>query len=201
MTRVIGYGGGVDDERRADDSAAPTRAKTRSRISTKTSLFKSLTKDRTMETKGFVVPPGQGRVWNMAAGRSSALKLLGGETGESVMMFEETAPSGTQTTYHLHHDSDEVAYVLSGEITFKIGDEVTVGGPGTCAFMPRGLAHAWKNSGAETARVLFLYTPAGAGGFFEESQRLQRSYESFASKDVRAAYRRHRWEIVGPPPF
>jgi quercetin dioxygenase-like cupin family protein len=157
--------------------------------------------DRTMEAKGFVVPPGQGRVWEMAAGRSSALKLLGGETGESVTMFEETAPAGTQTTYHLHHDSDEVAYVLAGEISFKIGDEVTVGGPGTCAFMPRGLAHAWKNSGAETARVLFLYTPAGAGGFFEESQRLRRSYESFASGDVRAGYRRHRWEIVGPPPF
>ena len=34
-------------------------------------------------------------------------ELLGGETGESVMMFEETAPSGTETTYHLHHDSDE----------------------------------------------------------------------------------------------
>ena len=63
-----------------------------------------------MDTKGFVVPPGQGRMWEMAAGRSSALKLLGGETGDSVMMFEETAPSGTQTTYHLHHDSDEVAY-------------------------------------------------------------------------------------------
>jgi quercetin dioxygenase-like cupin family protein len=154
-----------------------------------------------METKGFVVPPGQGRVWEMTAGRSSALKLLGRETGENVMMFEETAPAGTQTTYHLHYDSDEVAYVLSGEITFKIGEEVTVGGPGTCAFMPRGLAHAWKNSGAGTAQVLFLYTPAGAGGFFEESQRLQRSYESFDSEDVRAAYRRHRWEIVGPPPF
>ena len=102
----------------------------------------------------------------MAAGRSSALKLLGAETGESVMMFEETAPSGTKTTYHLHQDSDEVAYVLAGEITFKIGKEVTVGGPGTCAFMPRGLAHAWKNSGAETARVLFLYTPGQGGRFF-----------------------------------
>ena len=97
-----------------------------------------------MEARGFVIPPGQGRVWEMAAGRSSALKLLGRETGESVMMFEETAPAGTQTTYHLHHDSDEVAYVLAGEITFKIGEEVTVGGPGTCAFMPRGLAHAWR---------------------------------------------------------
>jgi hypothetical protein len=29
-----------------------------------------------------------------------------------------------------------VAYALAGEITFKIGEEVTVGGPGTCAFMP-----------------------------------------------------------------
>jgi uncharacterized cupin superfamily protein len=48
-------------------------------------------------------------------------------------MFEETAPPGTQTNFHLHHASDEIAYVLSGEITFKIGDQITVGGPGTCA--------------------------------------------------------------------
>jgi hypothetical protein len=37
-----------------------------------------------MEAKGFVVAPGQGRVWKMAAGRSSALKLLGGETSEKL---------------------------------------------------------------------------------------------------------------------
>jgi quercetin dioxygenase-like cupin family protein len=154
-----------------------------------------------MEAKGFVVPPGEGRIWNSSPGRSEVLKLLGGETGESVMMFEETAPADTRTTYHRHHYSDEVAYVLAGEITFKIGEGVTVGGPGTSAFIPRGLAHAWKVTGSETGRILFLYTPAGAGGFFEESQRLQRSYESFDSEDVRAAYRRHRWEIVGPPPF
>jgi hypothetical protein len=47
----------------------------------------------------------------------------------------------------------------------------------------------------------FIPRPGRAGEFFEESQRLQRSYESFASEDVTAAYRRHRWEIVGPPPF
>src|ERR1700745_738842 len=137
-----------------------------------------------MEVRGFVVPPDQGRVVEMAAGRSSALKLLGGETGESVMMFEETAPAGTRTTYHRHHDSDEVAYVLAGEVTFKIGDQVTVGGPGTSAFIPRGLAHGGKGPGAETGRVLFLYTPAAAGEFFEESQRLQRSYASFDSEEV-----------------
>src|SRR6266699_142324 len=92
------------------------------------------------------VPPGQG---STSPGRSFSLKLRGGETGGSIMMFEETVPVGTKSTFHLHHDSDEVAYVLSGELTFKIGDQVTVGGPGTCACMPRGVPHAWKNTGWE----------------------------------------------------
>lgn len=55
------------------------------------------------------------------------MKLLGRETGESVMLFEETLPAGTTSLRHLHHDSDEVARVLAGEFTFKIGDEITVG--------------------------------------------------------------------------
>jgi hypothetical protein len=54
---------------------------------------------------------------------------VGGETGNSIMLFEETAPAGADTTFHLHHDSNEVAYVLSDEISFKIGDELTVGDP------------------------------------------------------------------------
>jgi quercetin dioxygenase-like cupin family protein len=74
--------------------------------------------------KGFVVPPGQGKVWNMAPGRSAALKMLNGDTADSVMMFEEVAPASTETPLHTHDDSDEVAYVLSGQITFKIGDEI-----------------------------------------------------------------------------
>ena len=55
---------------------------------------------------------------------------------------------------HVHRDSDEVALVLAGEITFKIGDEVSVGGPGTCAFFPRNVPHAWKSTGSKTGRVL-----------------------------------------------
>src|SRR6202030_2934881 len=121
-----------------------------------------------MDAKGFVLMPGGGSVLSMAPGRSAALKLLGRDTGDSIMLFEETAPAGTETTFHLHRDSDEVAYVLSGEITFKIGDEITVGGPGTSAFMPRDVSHAWKSTGAEPGRVLFLYTPGRAGGLFEE---------------------------------
>src|SRR5207249_4785896 len=95
-------------------------------------------------TKGFVVPAGGEKHLDMTEpGRFAALKLLGHETNESIMLFEETMPVGTKSLFHLHHDSDEVAWVLAGEITFKIGDDVTVGGPGTCAFFPRNVPHAW----------------------------------------------------------
>jgi quercetin dioxygenase-like cupin family protein len=99
---------------------------------------------------------------------------------------------------HLHHDSDEVAYVLSGEITFKIGDAVTVGGPGTCAFVPRDVPHAWKSTGAETGRVLFLYTPRRTGKLFEE---MAERPVVLNQQEFGAVAERHSWEIVGPPPF
>jgi quercetin dioxygenase-like cupin family protein len=130
-------------------------------------------------------------------GRFAALKLLGHETNESIMMFEETVPAGTASLHHLHRDSDEVAWVLDGEITFKIGDEVTVGGPGTCAFFPRNVPHAWKNTGSETGSVLFLYTPASAGAYVEEL--LERPPINDDEHDK--LRQRHRWEVVGPNPL
>ena len=119
-------------------------------------------------TKGIVVPAGGGKHYQDSPGRFFDLKLLADQTGGSIMLFEETVPAGTKSTHHFHHDSDEVVWVLEGEFTFKIGDEVTVGGPGTCAFMPRGVPHAWKSTGADTGRVLFLYTPGKAGDLIEE---------------------------------
>ena len=149
-------------------------------------------------TKGFVVPAGGGRHFaSPTPGRSFAMKLLGHETGESIMMFEETLPPGTASLYHLHHDSDEVAWVLAGEFTFKIGDEVTAGGPGTCAFMPRDIPHAWKNTGGETGRVLFLYTPAAAGGYIEALAQRRPSDDD----ERRQLLQRYRWEVVGPNPL
>jgi quercetin dioxygenase-like cupin family protein len=149
-------------------------------------------------TKGFVVPARGGKHFDMTSpGRFAALKLLGHETNESIMMFEETVPAGTASLHHLHRDSDEVAWVLDGEITFKIGDEVTVGGPGTCAFFPRNVPHAWKNTGSETGSVLFLYTPASAGAYVEEL--LERPPINDDEHDK--LRQRHRWEVVGPNPL
>jgi len=60
--------------------------------------------------------------------------------------------------------------------------------------VPRGVQHAWKNSGAEAGRVLFLYTPAAAGGLVEHQQR---THERAGAELLQ----RHGWEIVGPNPL
>jgi quercetin dioxygenase-like cupin family protein len=151
------------------------------------------------EEKGVAVAAGEGVVWDRGAGRAVTLKLQNDDTSASVVMFEETAPVGTVTDFHLHHESDEVAYVLAGEITFKIGDQVTIGGPGTCAFMPRGMPHAWKSTGAEPGRVLFLFTPGQAGRAFEEvAKRPNRPLSDRERAEIRE---RAGFETVGPPPF
>jgi quercetin dioxygenase-like cupin family protein len=148
---------------------------------------------RTMDATGTVTKPGQEPVLTMAPERFAALKLQNTQTRESVMMFEEIAPPGADTTMHLHRGSDETCYVLSGEITFRIGDAVMVGGPGTCAFMPRDAPHAWKNT--------FLYTPGRAGKLFEEMQQTGRTFATMSPDELMDCFARHGWEVVGPSPF
>jgi quercetin dioxygenase-like cupin family protein len=150
-------------------------------------------------SRGFVVPAGGGKHLDMSApGRFADLKLLRQHTADSIMLFEESLPAGTKSTFHLHHDSDEVAWVLEGEMTFKVGDQVITGGPGTCAFLVRNVPHAWKNSGSGIARVLFLYTPALAGGYLEEMLELP---SPMSAADQARLCKTYSWEIVGPNPL
>jgi len=105
-------------------------------------------------------------------------------------------PAGTKRWFHLHDNSDEVAWVLEGEFSFKIGDGESKGGPGTCAFMPRNVPHAWKNYGSTPGRVLFLYTPAIAGRFVE---RMMEGPKSQEERDKQL--KEYGWELLGPNPL
>lgn len=146
--------------------------------------------------KGVVVPPGGGKHLKEASGQVVSMKLFGRETGESMTLFEQTVPAGSRSSWlHLHRDSDEIAWVLEGEFTFRIGETVTTGGPGTCAFLPRNVPHAWKNSGTQPGRAVFLYTPAGAGHFVEEM------VERPGDGDLRKRLEESGWEVLGANPL
>lgn len=156
-----------------------------------------------MESNSVFTLPGTESVWAMGPGRSAALKLQNSQTGQSVMAFEEITPAGVETPLHLHRDSDEVMYVLDGQYLFQVGDHVSEGGPGACAFMPRGIGHAWKCVGPGDGRAFFLYSPGSAGRVFEEAARLNVAAPTSTDVDpqVEELLERFGWEIVGPPPF
>jgi hypothetical protein len=55
-----------------------------------------------------------------------------------------------------------------------------------------------KNTGSETGRVLFLYTPAAAGGYVEELLKRPGPINDDERNKLRERY---RWEVVGPNPL
>ncbi len=92
----------------------------------------------------------------------------GNETGGRYAMFEAIVPPGGGPPPHIHRQEDETFYVLEGEITFQVGEETVVAGPGTFVNMPTGNPHAFKNESEQTAKMLISYAPAGLEEYFFE---------------------------------
>ena len=117
---------------------------------------------------GRIVAPGAGPVWDMEPGRPTTFKLISEETGGSAAVFEESVPVGAGTPLHIHHASDELIHLLTGELTLKLGSRTTSIASGTWVFIPRGTPHGWRNSGTMTAHASFVFTPADSAKFFEQ---------------------------------
>jgi quercetin dioxygenase-like cupin family protein len=66
-----------------------------------------------------------------------------------------------------HHDFDETFYVLEGELTFRLGDDIFTRKSGELAFAPRGVPHTYANLSGAPARVLLVITPAGFERYFD----------------------------------
>jgi quercetin dioxygenase-like cupin family protein len=122
--------------------------------------------------KGYAVTSTEGPSWDMEPGRPAVFKLLSAATGDKIAVFEEVVPPGQGTPLHIHRTSDEVIYVLSGEFTFRLGDDQKQLTAGAWVFIPLGSVHGWRNSGTEDGRVFFIFTPGLGAKAFEE-MRLQ----------------------------
>jgi len=83
------------------------------------------------------------------------------ETGNGYSMFEAVMTKLAEPPLHVHHGEDEAWYVLSGKLTFHIGDQVHVAPPGTYVFAPRDVPH-WFTVDEEPTRVLVFASPGGA---------------------------------------
>jgi oxalate decarboxylase/phosphoglucose isomerase-like protein (cupin superfamily) len=137
-------------------------------------------------TDGLLLPPGGGR-------RIQTMTLkAGAERSATWSTFEAEVAPGFDVGAHLHHQAEEVFYVLEGELDLlafhptaqaaqatqasgdwrswesETGAKVLRGGPGSFMFVPAGCPHAFSNPGTQPARMLFLVSPAGHETYLRE---------------------------------
>ena len=108
------------------------------------------------------------------------LKLTGEQTGGRFAIWEATLPRGAAPPLHTH-PQDETIYVLDGSVVTWVEGERRDCAPGAAVFVAGGTPHAFRVD-SDTARMLFLSTPAGIDDF------------------VRAVAEPAPWPWLPPPP-
>jgi quercetin dioxygenase-like cupin family protein len=142
-----------------------------------------------------VVRPEEGRSMRSPIGGDATIIAAGKQTGGALAALDVIVPPGEGPPLHVHTREDETAYVLEGELRWKLGDEVNHAPAGSFVFIPRDLPHAFHNPGSEPARMLITFAPAGMEGFFERlAEHTTVDLDAF-----RSAAAEHAMEVVGPP--
>ena len=83
----------------------------------------------------------------------------GRDTGGRFSLMEQLLPKGSGPGPHKHTWSDETFYMLDGQITLLVGDEIKTARKGDFVMIPRNTRHGFRVD-SETARFLNGYTPA-----------------------------------------
>jgi quercetin dioxygenase-like cupin family protein len=121
------------------------------------------------------------------------------DTEGSLDAFEMTVqPNARMPVPHYHESWDEVAYGLAGAITFRVGDQENVLGPGQSVFIKRGVVHGFRNDTQDAATCLCILTPGVLGpAYFREMAALM---SGGAPDLVRMKETMLRYGLVPVPP-
>ena len=140
--------------------------------------------------------PVRGVIRWPGAGEELRILLSERECGGSLGVVEMTlAPGDTGPPLHVHPTHAEAFYVLAGDLSLQVGDEVVTGGPGTWACAPKDVAHTLANLGTENGRVLCLFAPGGFERRFERMVGADAAAEAIS--ELSEAERATR--LIGPP--
>ena len=94
-------------------------------------------------------------------GEQTAMRIESHQTNGAFSLTEVMVAPNAGPPLHIHHDADEVLYVLEGTVDFVCNGRRFRTGPSGIAAIPRGSAHAFRNFENEPARMLVLLTPGG----------------------------------------
>jgi quercetin dioxygenase-like cupin family protein len=91
-------------------------------------------------------------------------QLTGGKSATII----QTSPPGGGPPPHMHQNEDETFFVLEGDYEFLHNGEWRPIHAGETVHALRGSAHAFRNAGSTTGRMLIFAAPAGIETYLEE---------------------------------
>lgn len=102
------------------------------------------------------------------AGGSIAVRLRAEQTNGQLGLIENVIPAGfAGLPLHVHPSFDEAFFILDGELTFRVGDDVFTADPGALAYIPGDVPHTFAELAGAPVRMLLWVTPAGHERYFE----------------------------------
>ena len=156
------------------------------------------------KAKAIVRSAEEGEQLAFAGGGTLTMKVTDAETNGSLMVFRDHVVRGKTTPLHCHPNSDEVVYVLSGELLVHSNGEERVVSTGGTYYVPRGVKHAFLVT-SETAELLCMQTPGEGEAFFRGASDPATPGEDrppdIARLQQTAAANPRSIHIFGPPPF
>jgi quercetin dioxygenase-like cupin family protein len=129
-------------------------------------------------------------------------KVRDTDSDGSFFLFEDVMTQGKTTPWHCHPDSDELGYLLEGEIDVKIGDEQRRVSTGGMWMTPRGTPHALVVV-SPTARILAFQTPGASAAFYWDASEPATDEDGAVDFDRIKAVAKSTGAttVLGPPPF
>ena len=123
------------------------------------------------------------------------------DTAGAYLLIHDELVGGKATPLHVHADSDETFYVLSGEILVHLDGVDHPVKAGGIAMAPRGVPHAFMVVSPQ-AELLYLHTPGACEAFYRAASEPLGTERRVDFDRVRAAAASHPGiELTGPPPF
>lgn len=119
------------------------------------------------------------------------------DTDGDLYIYESSRVKKGGPPLHVHPAQDEWWYVLEGEFTIKVGDQLYQAKPGDSVFGPRGVPHAFAKTNEGNGKLLMTFQPAGKmeAFFIASSEGKLAKMTPAEQEDFK---KQHGFERVGP---